>query len=77
MAGPTASVRGLTMPDDEDFELALEEIETTAKAVFTKLNHSERGDDEMIETSVVRAVRKAAERLWKKRPLVDVSILRV
>jgi ribonuclease J len=77
LAGPNASVRGLTMPDDEDFELALEEIETTAKAVFTKLNHSERGDDELIETSVVRAVRKAAERLWKKRPLVDVAILRV
>lgn len=77
LAGPTASVRGLTMEDDEDFELALDEIETTAKAIFTKLNHSERGDDEVIETSVVRAVRKAAERLWKKRPLVDVSILRV
>jgi ribonuclease J len=77
LAGPSASVRGLTMPDDEDFELALEEIETIAKAVFAKLNHSERGDDELIEASVVRAVRKAAERLWKKRPLVDVSILRV
>lgn len=77
LAGPSASVRGLAMADDEDFELALEEIETAAKAAFTKLNHSERGDDELIETSVVRAVRKAAERLWKKRPLVDVSILRV
>jgi hypothetical protein len=25
----------------------------------------------------VRAVRKAAERLWSKRPLVDVSVLRI
>lgn len=77
LAGPTASVRGLTMPDEEDFELALEEIEDAAKAAFAKLNHSERGDDELSEAAVVRAVRKAAERLWKKRPLVDVSILRV
>jgi ribonuclease J len=76
-AGPTVSVRGLTMPDEEDFELALEELEDTAKAAFSKLNHSERGDDDAIEASVVRAVRKAAERLWKKRPLVDVSILRL
>ena len=76
-AGPTVSVRGLTMPDEEDLELALEELEDTAKAAFSKLNHSERGDDDAIEASVVRAVRKAAERLWKKRPLVDVSILRL
>ena len=76
-AGPTVSVRGLTMPDEEDFELALEELEGTAKAAFTKLNHAERDDDDAIEASVVRAVRKAAERLWKKRPLVDVSVLRL
>ena len=76
-AGPTVSVRGLTMADEEDLELALEELEDTAKAAFSKLNHSERGDDDAIEASVVRAVRKAAERLWKKRPLVDVSILRL
>ncbi len=77
VAGPTVNVRGLTMPDEEDFELALEDLETAAKAAFTKLNHAERDDDDAIEASVVRAVRKAAERLWKKRPLVDVSILRI
>ncbi|MGD9980368.1 MAG: ribonuclease J [Hyphomonadaceae bacterium] len=77
VAGPSVSVRGLTMPDEEDLELALEDLEDTAKAAFVKLNHAERGDDDLIEASVVRAVRKAAERLWKKRPLVDVSVLRL
>jgi ribonuclease J len=76
-AGPTVSVRGLTMPDEDDLDLALEELEDVAKAAFTKLNHSERGDDDLIEAAIVRAVRKAAERLWKKRPLVDVSVLRL
>ncbi len=76
-AGPTVSVRGLTMPDEEDLALALEELEDVAKAGFSKLNHADRGDDDAIEASVVRAVRKAAERLWKKRPLIDVSILRL
>jgi ribonuclease J len=52
-------------------------MEDMAKAAFTKLNHADRDDDDVIEASVVRAVRKAAERLWKKRPLVDVSILRL
>jgi ribonuclease J len=76
-AGPTVSVRGLTMPDEEDFELALEELENAAKAAFVKLNHSERGDDDMVEAALMRAVRKSAERLWRKRPLVDVSVLRL
>lgn len=77
VAGPNVSVRGLTMPDEEDLELALEDLEDTAKAGFTKLNHAERDDDDLIEAAVVRAVRKAAERLWKKRPLIDVSVLRL
>ncbi|OQW55411.1 MAG: MBL fold metallo-hydrolase [Proteobacteria bacterium HN_bin10] len=76
-AGPTVSVRGLTMPDEEDFELALEELENAAKAAFAKLNHSERGDDDMVEAALMRAVRKSAERVWRKRPLVDVSVLRL
>src|SRR5690606_33518789 len=77
VAGPNVSVRGLTMPDEEGLELAHEHLEDTANAAITRLNHTERGDDCTIEASVVRAVRKAAERLWKKRPLVDVSVLRL
>ncbi len=77
VAGPNVSVRGLTMADDEDLELALEELEDSAKAAFNKLNHADLGDDDAIEAHVMRAVRKAAERLWKKRPLVDVTVLRL
>ena len=77
VAGPNVSVRGLTMPDDDDLETALEELEDTAKAAFNKLKGGDRGDDDVVEASVMRAVRKAAERLWKKRPLVDVTVLRL
>lgn len=77
VAGPSVTVRGLTMDDDEDFEIALEEIEDTAKAAFQRLKHQEREDDEAVEQVLVRAVRKAAEKLWRKRPLVDVTVLRI
>jgi ribonuclease J len=77
VAGPTVSVRGLALADETEFEIALEELENTARAAFSKLNRNERDDDEAIEASVVRAVRKAAERIWQKRPLVDVTVLRV
>ena len=77
LAGPTVNVRGLSMDDDEDMDIALEELERTAKAAFTKLNSSERGDEEAVEANLMRAVRKSAERLWRKRPLVDVTVLRI
>jgi ribonuclease J len=76
-AGPSVSVRGLAMADEEDFELALEELEQAAKTAFGKLTHADREDDELVEANLMRAVRKAAEKLWRKRPLVDVTVLRL
>lgn len=76
-AGPNVSVRGLSLPDEEDFELALEELERVAQAAFQRLSHGERDEDEAIEAALGRALRKAAEKIWRKRPLVDVSVLRL
>lgn len=76
VAGPRAVVRGLSMPDDDDLDLALEDLERAALAALEKMKVSDRQDDEEIEAVLVRAVRKAAERLWGKRPLIDVSVLR-
>lgn len=77
VAGPNVVVRGLTMADDEEMDLALDEIERTAQGAFARLSHADREDDEAAEAAVMRAVRKAAEKLWRKRPLVDVSLLRI
>jgi ribonuclease J len=41
------------------------------------LSHADRQEDENIEGALVRAVRKSAEKLWRKRPLVDVTVLRL
>ncbi len=77
VAGPAASIRGLPGEDEEEMELAVEELEDAAKGAFSKLNHSEREDDDTVEAALIRAVRKTAERIWRKRPLVDVTILRI
>lgn len=76
-AGPNVTVRGLAMADEEDMELALEELERVAEAAFARMSHAERQEDEAIEAALVRSVRKAAEKLWRKRPLVDVTVLRL
>lgn len=77
VSGPKVSVRGLALLDEEEMDLALEELERTAETAFTKLSHGEREEDEAVEAAVMRAVRKAADRLWRKRPLIDVMVLRV
>jgi ribonuclease J len=58
-------------------EAALDDLEAAAKSAFSKLSAADRDDDELIETALGRAVRKAAEKIWGKRPLVDVSVLRI
>jgi len=77
VAGPNISLRGLAMEDEEDLDLAIEELERAAEAAFNKLAHADREEDETVETAMVRAVRKATEKLWSKRPLVDVTVLRI
>jgi ribonuclease J len=76
-AGPNVNVRGLATEDDEELALVLEELEEAAKAALNRLSAAARDDDEAIEAAIGRAVRKAAERAWGKRPLVDVSVLRL
>ncbi len=77
LAGPSVSVRGLALARDAEAGDALGDLEVAAKAALAKLSAAERDDDVAIETALGRAVRKAAEKLWGKRPLVDVSVLRI
>ena len=76
IAGPNVSLRGLSMADDNRLDDALEELAGAAGAAFGRLGLEERQSDEAVEAAIVRGVRKAADRLWGKRPLVDVSVLR-
>jgi hypothetical protein len=41
------------------------------------LKRGDFGDDEKIEKALIRAVRRAAEVQFGKRPLVDVTIHRI
>ncbi|MFT3726694.1 MAG: ribonuclease J [Terricaulis sp.] len=77
VAGPNINVRGLAAEDVEALDDLIEELEDAAEAAFSKLKGDEREDDEAIQTALIRAVRKAAERIWRKRPLVDVAVLRI
>ncbi|MFZ4603209.1 MAG: ribonuclease J [Caulobacterales bacterium] len=77
VSGPDVRVRGLSLGDDDALEAALDDLAAAAEAAYHRLSSAERKDDEAAEAAVVRAVRKAAEKVWGKRPFVDAVILTV
>lgn len=77
VSGPDVRVRGLSAQDDDDLQTALEEMARVAEAAFNRLSAADRSDAEIAEEAVVKAVRKAAERAWGKRPLVEAVILEI
>ncbi|HEY5412913.1 MAG TPA: ribonuclease J [Caulobacteraceae bacterium] len=76
-AGPT--IRSIGLPGDEDFPLseAIEELEDEARHALQSLDRSGRTDDEAVRTLVSRKVKKACQRIWDRRPIVETVVLRV
>jgi len=75
VSGPDVRVRGLSAADEEDLETLLDDMSRVAEAAFNKLAAADRADAEIAEAAVMKAVRRAAERAWGKRPIVDVIIM--
>ena len=75
--GPT--IRTIGLPGDEDFPLAeaIEELEDEARRALDSLDRSSRGDDEAVRTLVSRKVKKACQRIWDRRPIVETVVLRI
>ncbi|MEO7027211.1 MAG: MBL fold metallo-hydrolase RNA specificity domain-containing protein, partial [Caulobacteraceae bacterium] len=77
VAGPT--VRALGMPADEDYPLAqvTADLAEEARAGVGQLSSDDRDLDGAVEAALSRTLKKAAFRLWKRRPVVEATVLRV
>jgi ribonuclease J len=77
VSGP--QVRGIGLPGDEDYSLddALDDLADEAEAALKKLKGEERDDDEAVEAAIKRVLKKASQRVWDRRPVVEVTVLRV
>ena len=76
-SGP--QVRCLGMPGDDDYSVgdAADDLADEARHAFNRLSPDECDDDDAVEAALSRAVKKAAFRIWKRRPIVETTVLRV
>jgi len=72
-------VRGFGLPGDEDYPLdeAFNDLSAEAETALKKLGADERDDDHAVQSLLSRVVKKAAFRIWKRRPVVETTVLRV
>ncbi len=77
VSGP--QVRALGMPADDDYPLdeALDDLAMEAKEALFRLSADDRDDDDAVESALSRALKKAAFRIWKRRPVVETTVLRL
>lgn len=72
-------VRGLGLPGDEDSPLGdiLDDLAEKAEAAVLRLKGEALEDEMVVEQAVARALKKASQQIWDRRPIVETVILRI
>jgi ribonuclease J len=77
VAGPEIRALGLPTEDEDDLAEVLDELSDAAQHALAKLSGDDRDLDDTVETAMSRAVKKASQRIWGRRPVVETTVLRV
>jgi ribonuclease J len=77
LSGPQVRAIGLPGDEEDDLEDLLDDLADEAEAALKKLSSQQRNDDDEVETALSRAVKKAAYRIWERRPVVETTVLRI
>ena len=75
--GPLLTARGLSEPDGSNADESLIDVDDAVEEAVNGMKRRKRLDDEEVERVLARAVKKACERTFGRKPIVDVSVLRV
>ncbi|WP_084418808.1 ribonuclease J [Henriciella litoralis] len=75
--GPYLSVRGLSELDGSLADESVDILEEACEEAIDGLSRRKRLDDNAVEAVLVRAIRKSCEREFGRKPLVDITIMRV
>lgn len=74
--GPVVSIRGFSESDGRRLDETLDVFDEAAESAIEGLKKKIRLDDDALERSIIRAMRKVSDKELGKRPLIDVAILR-
>lgn len=77
VSGP--QVRSLGLPGDEEYPLddSLDDLADEAEQAIRKIPGEDRAFDEIVEQAICRVVKKAAYRIWERKPVVEAVVLRI
>lgn len=76
-SGPQVRALGLPTEDEEHLDEVLEELADEAEEAIKRLKGDQKELDDSIETAISRAVKKASQRIWGRRPVVETTVLRI
>lgn len=74
--GPFVVAKGFSEPDGRLADESLETLEEAAEIAVSGLKRKNRFDDDAVERAIGRALRKAAETAYGRRPMIEVVVLR-
>lgn len=74
--GPLCTARGLSEADGRLADESLDMLDEAAEQAISRVKSRDMDDDDAVEKAIGRGVRKAAERVFGRRPLIDVTVLR-
>jgi ribonuclease J len=77
VSGPQVRALGLPSSEDDPLEDVLDDLADEAEQALAKLKGDQRELDGEIETAISRAVKRASQRIWGRRPVVETTVLRI
>ncbi|HEX8232184.1 MAG TPA: ribonuclease J [Caulobacteraceae bacterium] len=76
LSGPELSPVGLPSDARDPLPDLMDELAEAAEEALDRLGEGRRSD-EAVKTAVSRAVKKASQRIWDRRPIVETTVLRI
>jgi ribonuclease J len=72
-------VRGIGLPGDDDYPLsdAFDDLAEDAEDAIAKMAAEARSDDRSVQQAVGRTLKKTAQRIWERRPVVETVVVRL
>lgn len=77
VSGPQVRALGLPADEESPMEDLLDDLADEAENVVARLKGDDREYDETVESAISRAIKKASQRIWGRRPVVETTVLRV